>query len=149
MGIQIRADLSLRQSNERRRYKVTPSLIGWAQTYNQPCIYMERRSLYWDGALATLYTPREAFHWRLRTSWLGIAELWSCNSSYLSSRITTKFRTGHDTTVLSWLMQNFIAIISPLFFSSVFFFKVRTFLLLVKRCPDSTTIETLECLTAP
>ena len=28
----IRADLGLRQANERRRYKVTPSLIGWAQT---------------------------------------------------------------------------------------------------------------------
>ena len=28
--------LGLRPANERRRYKVTPSLIGWAQTYNQP-----------------------------------------------------------------------------------------------------------------
>ena len=26
--------LGLRPTNERRRYKVTPSLIGWAQTYN-------------------------------------------------------------------------------------------------------------------
>ena len=25
-----------RFANERRRYKVTPSLIGWAQAYNQP-----------------------------------------------------------------------------------------------------------------
>ena len=24
----------------RRRYKVTASLIGWAQTWNQPCIYV-------------------------------------------------------------------------------------------------------------
>ena len=31
--------LGLRPVNERRRYKVTPSLIGWAQTWNQPCIY--------------------------------------------------------------------------------------------------------------
>ena len=29
--------LCLRPANERRRYKVTPSLIGWAQTNNQPC----------------------------------------------------------------------------------------------------------------
>ena len=28
--------LGLRPANEKRRYKVTPSLIGWAQTYNQP-----------------------------------------------------------------------------------------------------------------
>ena len=27
--------LGLRPANERRRYKVTPSLIGWAQSYNQ------------------------------------------------------------------------------------------------------------------
>ena len=28
--------LGLRPANERRRYKVTPSLIGWAQAKNQP-----------------------------------------------------------------------------------------------------------------
>ena len=28
--------LGLRPANERRRYKVTPSLIGWTQTYNHP-----------------------------------------------------------------------------------------------------------------
>ena len=28
--------LGLHPANERRRYKVTPSLIGWAQTWNQP-----------------------------------------------------------------------------------------------------------------
>ena len=27
----------LRPAKERRRYKVTPSLLGWAQTWNQPC----------------------------------------------------------------------------------------------------------------
>ena len=30
--------LGLRSANERQRYKVTPSLIGWAQTWNQPFI---------------------------------------------------------------------------------------------------------------
>ena len=29
--------LGMRPANERRRYKVTPSFIGWAQTSNQPC----------------------------------------------------------------------------------------------------------------
>ena len=29
--------LGLHPANERRRYKVTPSLIGWEQTENQPC----------------------------------------------------------------------------------------------------------------
>ena len=30
----------LRPANERRRYKVTPSLIGWAQAKNQPRVYV-------------------------------------------------------------------------------------------------------------
>ena len=30
--------LGLRPANERRRYKVTPSLTGWAQTLNQPWV---------------------------------------------------------------------------------------------------------------
>ena len=30
--------LGLCPANERRRYKVTPSFIGWAQIYNQPYI---------------------------------------------------------------------------------------------------------------
>ena len=30
--------LGLRTANERGRYKVTPSLIAWAQTYNQTSI---------------------------------------------------------------------------------------------------------------
>ena len=33
-----RVILGLHPANERRRYKVTPSVIGWAETYNQPCI---------------------------------------------------------------------------------------------------------------
>ena len=32
--------LGLRPANERRHYFVTTSLIGWAQTYNQPWRYM-------------------------------------------------------------------------------------------------------------
>ena len=31
--------LGLHPANERRRYKVTLSLIGWAQTYNQAYDY--------------------------------------------------------------------------------------------------------------
>ena len=30
--------LGLHPANERRRYKVTPSHIGWTQTKNQACI---------------------------------------------------------------------------------------------------------------
>ena len=37
-GTKIR--LSLRPANERRRYKVTPSLIGWAQSYNKPGAFL-------------------------------------------------------------------------------------------------------------
>ena len=29
----------MRPANERRRYKVTSSLIGWAHTRNDPCIH--------------------------------------------------------------------------------------------------------------
>ena len=29
--------LGLRPANKRRRYKVTPPIIGWEQTWNQPC----------------------------------------------------------------------------------------------------------------
>ena len=36
MGSHSGLILGLRPTNERRRYKVTPSLIGWAQTWNQP-----------------------------------------------------------------------------------------------------------------
>ena len=32
----MREGITLHPANERRRYKVTPSLIGWAQTWNQP-----------------------------------------------------------------------------------------------------------------
>ena len=32
LGQQLGLILGLRLANERRRYKVTPSLIGWAQT---------------------------------------------------------------------------------------------------------------------
>ena len=31
--------LDLHRANGRRRYKVTPSPIGWAQTKDQPCIH--------------------------------------------------------------------------------------------------------------
>ena len=33
--------LGLRPANERWRYFVTMSLIGWAQAKNQPCIHTE------------------------------------------------------------------------------------------------------------
>ena len=32
--------LDLHPANERRRYKVTPSLIDWAETWYQPCIWI-------------------------------------------------------------------------------------------------------------
>ena len=46
--------LDLYPANERHRYKVTPSLIGWAQTYNHPCFvysvvdFYSSRSLGWQ-----------------------------------------------------------------------------------------------------
>ena len=32
--------VGLRPANERRRYFVTTSFIGWAQTYSRPCDYI-------------------------------------------------------------------------------------------------------------
>ena len=43
--------LGLRPANARPRYKVTPSLIGWSQTLNQPCnmvLYGGDVSLHWQ-----------------------------------------------------------------------------------------------------
>ena len=41
--------LGLLSANGRRCYKVTPSLIGWAQTYNQPCDGMSWLCWYWTA----------------------------------------------------------------------------------------------------
>ena len=38
--------LGLRPVNERRRYKVTPPLIGWAQTKNHPCMYKNSQYIF-------------------------------------------------------------------------------------------------------
>ena len=46
--------LGLHPANERRRYKVTPSLIGWAQTKNQPC--NQHRCNCWDTK--QIFAPR-------------------------------------------------------------------------------------------
>ena len=37
LDVRSEAALGLRPANERRRYIITTSLIGWAQTWNQPC----------------------------------------------------------------------------------------------------------------
>ena len=42
----------LRPANERRRYKVTPSLIGCAQTQNQPCIIVDLYKVYISACLS-------------------------------------------------------------------------------------------------
>ena len=69
--------LSMGSANERRRYYVTPSLIGWTHTQNDPCIQMR---LYWNVFVSTclfiwnnfhswscmscgiIYTPHETIH---------------------------------------------------------------------------------------
>ena len=38
MDMYLRTDSRFVLANERCRYKVTPSLIGWVQTQNQPSI---------------------------------------------------------------------------------------------------------------
>ena len=46
MDGQIALALGLHPANERRRYFVTTSLIGWAQAYNQPCSKQIRSNVY-------------------------------------------------------------------------------------------------------
>ena len=50
--------LGLRTANERRRYFVTTSLIGWAPAYNQPCTLCTLSSLW-----AQCMTGREDSTW--------------------------------------------------------------------------------------
>ena len=35
--------LGFSPANERRRNKITPSVIGWAQTYNQLCLFKDMK----------------------------------------------------------------------------------------------------------
>ena len=46
--------LGLRPANDRRRYKVTPSLIGWVQTWTQPSI---RGVILFNTAPANTFIP--------------------------------------------------------------------------------------------
>ena len=39
-SFKVQGDFGLHPANKRRRYFVTTSLIGWAQTWNQPCRYV-------------------------------------------------------------------------------------------------------------
>ena len=41
--------LGLHPANERRRYKVTASLIGWIQTQKQPCYYAAILFAVWES----------------------------------------------------------------------------------------------------
>ena len=69
-SVQSGLSLGLRPANERRRYFVTTSLIGWTQANNQPrCSYslewsMQRKQIlycndtlkYWKGPVATFHS---------------------------------------------------------------------------------------------
>ena len=54
--------LGLRPANERRRYKVTPSLIGWAQTYNQPWDRCQIPTLEGEPVGITIQLPWQSTH---------------------------------------------------------------------------------------
>ena len=53
--------LSMGSANERRRYYVTPSLIGWTHTQNDPCIQLQMR-LYWNVFVSTCLFIWNNFH---------------------------------------------------------------------------------------
>ena len=56
-GYYTRLFVGLRPTNERRRYKVTPSVFGWAETWNQPCnsdIFHEQSGSSWPQVSAHL-----------------------------------------------------------------------------------------------
>ena len=77
--------LGLRPANERRLYFVTPSLIGWAQAYNQPCHSFTQFGLqqiqehhtsfldidYWNSSSTPLYSQCHVWWWRTSMIVLG------------------------------------------------------------------------------
>ena len=79
----------LRPANKRRRYKVTPSLIGWAQTYNQPCFTV---ALGWSLAWT------QASQWDMGTQRAHdaiITSLWRQND------VATSFWRHNDVVIAS------------------------------------------------
>ena len=63
--------LGLRPANERRRYKVTRSLIGWVQTWNQPWDLCSHMAISWSNVDPDLWH-------RQVTMSLAIPEMTSC-----------------------------------------------------------------------
>ena len=58
-------NLGLRPANERRRYKITPSLIGWAQTWSQLC----RRNLCINSPEISIHRVETQSPHAARLSW--------------------------------------------------------------------------------
>ena len=80
--LNFRADYKL--DYERRRYKVTPSLIGWVETLNQPWIYWSRSTQFTGCTFAQLGWELKSEHhmWPLKhieaeTKW-PLFPKWKC-----------------------------------------------------------------------
>ena len=86
--------LGLRPANERRRYFVTTSLIGWVQAKNRPCLYWFIR---WD--YISYHTPRDPLiACPLRNQ--NIIQSWITVKCYITKLCQTedKFDEIHCTT---------------------------------------------------
>ena len=85
--------LGLRPTNERRRYKVTPSLICWAQILNQPCIYLRKRT---SSSVYQAINRHHGEQYVCWMTWTGMGKLWASLYMYdIDSRyIAVEFNTN-------------------------------------------------------
>ena len=85
--------LGLRPANLRRRYRVTPPLIGWVQTKNQPCLYAPGAHFIYDFSIVI------KMGWKFHTALIQVVVKWSL-----------RYFAHGTTALLSWHVQNFVAI---------------------------------------
>ena len=99
--------LCMLPANERRRYSVTPSLIGWAHTHNAPCLWaaftfmillnkeVDKKSGYIDA-------PVERYdNWHESSTWGALEPDWEGSLYLISMRVC-----GSKTFSISFVGHN-------------------------------------------
>ena len=110
MGMQWlhRADsVGLRTANDRRRYKVTPSLIGWAQTENRPCymaiadISTENRDVSWYHVMLSIMASEVVVIPTFGAATDGKVGILQLSVFSVSTNIRAHMNTKHSYDVIS------------------------------------------------